>query len=488
MQGGRVDLRERERPSGHRSRQARKFLSEVPAPLSPGTLGAKGRMINKASLFHNHIQGAADDKLPNVHGGRSKEESTRKEAGGDCVERCFHFFAVRGMVRSTILSGAIIGCFADAVALIREREHMNTAIKKGLAGLGGLLLIAAAVLAWNVLRPNGLAEGFAAGNGRIEAVEIDIAAKGAGRIKEILVGEGDFVTHGQILARMDTQQLEAQRREAEAQLQQTGYAVDTAKSQVAQRLSEKNAAQAVLAQRRAELEAARKRLERFEVLSRRGATSVQDLDDNRAKFLSGQAAVSAAEAQIAAAEAAVITAKSQLLGSQSAVQAVQATIERLQADIDDGVLKAPTAGRIQYRVAQPGEVLAGGGKVLNLLDLSDVYMTFFLPTEKAGKLGLGSEVRLVLDAAPQFVIPARISYVADVAQFTPKTVETASERQKLMFRVKARIDPELLKTYITHVKTGLPGMAYVRLDQSIDWPAHLRVNLPSLPQTTAAQP
>lgn len=365
---------------------------------------------------------------------------------------------------------------------------MNTAIKKGLAGLGGLLLIAAAVLAWNVLRPNGLAEGFAAGNGRIEAVEIDIAAKGAGRIKEILAGEGDFVTHGQILARMDTQQLEAQRREAEAQLQQTGYAVDTAKSQVAQRLSEKNAAQAVLAQRRAELEAARKRLERFEVLSRRGATSVQDLDDNRAKFLSGQAAVSAAEAQIAAAEAAVITAKSQLLGSQSAVQAVQATIERLQADIDDGVLKAPTTGRIQYRVAQPGEVLAGGGKVLNLLDLSDVYMTFFLPTEKAGKLGLGSEVRLVLDAAPQFVIPARISYVADVAQFTPKTVETASERQKLMFRVKARIDPELLKTYITHVKTGLPGMAYVRLDQSIDWPAHLRVNLPSLPQTTAAQP
>lgn len=351
-----------------------------------------------------------------------------------------------------------------------------------LGWVAAAILIGAAGVTWQILRPTGLAEGFAGGNGRIEAVEIDIAAKSGGRIREILVNEGDFVTSGQVLARMDTQQLEAQRREAEAQLQQARYAVETAKSQVEQRLSEKNAAQAVLAQRRAEVEAARKRLERFEVLSRRGATSVQDLDDNRALFLSGQAAVSAAEAQIAAAQAAVITAKSQLLGSQSAVQAVQATIERLQVDIDDGVLKAPTAGRIQYRVAQPGEVLAGGGKVLNLLDLADVSMTFFLPTETAGKLGLGSEVRLVLDAAPRFVIPARISYVADVAQFTPKTVETASERQKLMFRVKARIDPELLKTYITHVKTGLPGMAYVRLEQNIDWPAHLRVNLPTPPQ------
>jgi HlyD family secretion protein len=365
---------------------------------------------------------------------------------------------------------------------------MGSSRPQWLVWLGAAILIGGAVLVGYVLRPTGLAEGFADGNGRVEAVEVDIAAKAAGRIREILVDEGDFVTSGQILARMDTQQLEAQRREAEAQLQQARYAVETAKSQVEQRLSEKNAAQAVLAQRRAELEAARKRLERFEVLSRRGATSVQDLDDVRAVYLSGQAAISAAEAQIAAAEATVITARSQLLGSHSAVQAVQATIERLQADIEDGVLKAPVAGRIQYRVAQPGEVLAGGGKVLNLLDLSNVFMTFFLPTETAGKLGLGSEVRLVLDAAPQFVIPARISYVADVAQFTPKTVETASERQKLMFRVKARIDPELLKTYITQVKTGLPGMAYVRFDQEKPWPAHLQVNLPTPPQTTRVQP
>ena len=109
-------------------------------------------------------------------------------------------------------------------------------------------------------------------------------------------------------------------------------------------------------------------------------------------------------------------------------------------------------------------MLGAGGKVLNIVDLSDVYMTFFLPTAAAGRVAIGSEVHLVLDAAPQYVVPARVTFVADVAQFTPKTVETAEERQKLMFRIKAKIPPDLLKKYIRQVKTGLPGMAYVRLD------------------------
>ena len=112
-----------------------------------------------------------------------------------------------------------------------------------------------------------------------------------------------------------------------------------------------------------------------------------------------------------------------------------------------------------------------------MVDLSDVYMTFFLPTVAVGKVALGSEVRLVLDAAPEHVIPANVSFVADVAQFTPKTVETAVEREKLMFRVRAQIPPELLKKYIQQVKTGLPGVAYVKLDAKAPWPAHLQTNL-----------
>jgi HlyD family secretion protein len=332
--------------------------------------------------------------------------------------------------------------------------------------------------AWQELKPGGLPDGIASGNGRIEAVEIDIATKIAGRIKEILVNEGDFVTAGQVLAMMDTAVLEAQRREAEAQLQQALIGIETAQSQVTQREAEKAAAEAMVAQREAELDAAQKRLARTEVLAARGTSPAQTLDDDRARFQGASAAVSAAKAQLAAAEAAIGTAKSQVIGVHSDAEAVRATIERIEADINDSTLRSPRDGRVQYRVAQPAEVLSAGGAVLNLVDLGDVYMTFFLPTNAAGRVAIGAEVRLVLDAAPQYVVPARATFVADVAQFTPKTVETEEERQKLMFRIKAHIAPDLLRKHITQVKTGLPGVAYVRLDPRVEWPADLEIRVP----------
>ncbi|WP_282275364.1 HlyD family efflux transporter periplasmic adaptor subunit, partial [Stenotrophomonas sp. PS02297] len=184
-------------------------------------------------------------------------------------------------------------------------------------------------------------------------------------------------------------------------------------------------------------------------------------------------------AQAAAAQAAVRAAEAQLVGAQSTVRAAEAAVARIQADIDDSALKSPRAGRVQVRVAQPGEVLGAGGRVLNLLDLSDVYMTFFVPETSAGRIAIGSEVRIVLDAAPQYVIPATISFVASQAQFTPKTVETANERQKLMFRVRAQISEDLLRRHLEQVKTGVPGVAWIRLDSDQAWPADLVANVPA---------
>jgi HlyD family secretion protein len=335
-----------------------------------------------------------------------------------------------------------------------------------------------AFLTWKFLKPKGLPEGFASGNGRIEATEVDIATKTAGRIKDILVDEGDFVHAGQIMARMDTDVLMAQRREAEAGLQRALIAVETAQSKVRQRIAEKAAAVAVVAQRRAELDASQKRFARTEQLASKSVVPIQTLDDDRARFEDAKAAVSAAQAQSAAADAAIGTARSEIVDAQSQVEAEKATIQRIQVDIDDSQLRTPVDGRVQYRVAEPGEVLPAGGRVLNLVDLSDVYMTFFLPTRQAGRVRLGAEVRLVLDAAPQYVVPAKVSFVADVAQFTPKTVETAEERQKLMFRVKAQIAPDLLRQHLHQVKTGLPGMAYVRLNPQAEWPAEPQIRLP----------
>ncbi len=337
---------------------------------------------------------------------------------------------------------------------------------------------AAAFVLWLALKPGDLPDGIVGGNGRIEAIEIDVSAKTPGRIRDIAADEGDFVKAGQVVAHMDTDVLKAQRSEAQAQLAQALNAIQIAQSQVAQRQSERAAALAAVRQREAELNAARKRLARSETLAMEGATPVQERDDDQARAEGATAALEAARAQLAAVDAAIGTARSQVIGARSNVDAVRATIERIEADIRDSDLRAPVAGRVQYRVAQPGEVVAGGGRVLNLVNLGDVYMTFFLPETVVGRVALGSEVRIVLDAAPDLVIPARVSFVADVAQFTPKTVETASERQKLMFRVKARIDPALLDRHITQVKTGLPGMAYVRTDSGTQWPAKLTVNLP----------
>ncbi len=349
---------------------------------------------------------------------------------------------------------------------------------KGWLVAGAIAIVGiAGYLVWQKANDNSLPAGIASGNGRLEAVEIDIAAKTAGRLKEILVNEGDFVKSGQALAQMDTAQLMAKKREAEAQFRRAEIGIDTAGSLVKQREAERASAEAVVEQREAELDAAERRFTRSEELSRTNTVSQQTLDDDRAAERGAKAALGAARAALAASEAAIGAAKAQVIDAEASVDAAKAAIDSLQTDIADGTLVAPRDGRIQYRVAQPGEVLASGGRVVNMVDVSDVYMTFFLPTEQAGRLTLGSDVRLVLDAAPQVVIPAQISFVADVAQFTPKTVETEEERLKLMFRIRAKISPKLLQRYIEQVKTGLPGMAYVRIAPDVAWPDFLEANL-----------
>ncbi len=328
---------------------------------------------------------------------------------------------------------------------------MNPTYRKLLLwALVALLAGGGAMLAWRHFRSPELPPGFAMGNGRIEATEIDIATKLPGRITEVLAKEGDTVQAGQIVARMDTQTLAAELRQAEAQVRQAHDAKATAAAVVAQRVGE--------------LTFAENELRRSQQLAAKGFISAEKVDSDRTKVLT--------------AKAVLVATRSQLTEAQSAIEAAVATAERVKADIEDSALKAPRGGRVQYRLAEPGEVMPAGGKLLSLLDLTDVYMTLFLPETLAGRVAIGAQARIVLDAAAQYVIPATVSYVAPEAQFTPKTVETATERQKLALRVKAQIDPELLRKYEPQVKTGLPGVAYVRLDAGADWPVTLQVKLP----------
>lgn len=317
-----------------------------------------------------------------------------------------------------------------------------------IAGAVLLLIVAVASVWWFLIRTPPLV-GFGSGNGRLEVQEIDVATKFPGRLADVLADEGETVQAGQVVARMDASSLEAQLREANAQVQRTRQGQMTAK--------------ALIAQRQGELLLASRDLERARGLYVNANISVKDYDRAQTAMKTATAAVTQAEAQLAEANA--------------AVQAALAHTERIQVDNKESVLTAPRSGRVQFRLHEPGEVLPSGGKILTLIDPMDVYMTVFLPAESTGQIALGAEARITLDAAPNLVIPAKVSFVADKAQFTPKEVETRSEREKLMFRIKVQIDPELVKGHETVVKPGLPGVAYVRLDSAAQWPATLQTKL-----------
>jgi len=295
-----------------------------------------------------------------------------------------------------------------------------------------------------------LPEGFVQGNGRIEAEQVEIAPKIAGRVVEVRAAEGDFVEAGKVLVVMDTDELEA--------------GLDRAKAEVALARQSKSEAEAIALQRKSELRLAGYELDRARTL-------LQSDHISEAVFEARETAHQVAEAVLGAANARVATAGSK-------IAAAEAEERRITAQIEDSTIPAPTAGRILYRLAEPGEVVDAGGPILTLLSLKEIYMEVFLPAREAGLLPIGAEARIVLDALPDYAIPAHVSFVSPEAQFTPKQVETLEEREKLVFRVRVRVPGELVEGRIEHVKTGLRGIAVVRIDSGAEWPEALNRRIP----------
>ncbi|CCE08560.1 putative HlyD-family secretion protein [Bradyrhizobium sp. STM 3843] len=310
----------------------------------------------------------------------------------------------------------------------------------GAAGGGGYLW-------WQHTHPP-LPVGISFGNGRIEADEIDIATKYAGRVSELLADIGDMVTPAQVVARMDTKELQQSLSKAEAQEQQAQHVVDQARASLTQSQTQKTLAE--------------QEMQRTRALLQNGWTTKETADQRQQILDAATAGFAGATAKVSEAE--------------RALEAARHDVALYLVQIADNSLVAPKAGRIQYRLANIGEVLAAGGKVFTMLDIGYVYMDIFLPTEQVGKIKVGTEARIVLDAYPDRPIPAQVSFVASQAQFTPKTVETQSERDKLMFRIRVRVDPEPLAAHADAVRSGLPGVAYVRWKPDVTWPASLQVS------------
>ena len=319
--------------------------------------------------------------------------------------------------------------------------RIDAKLLAAIAVLGALV----AAFAWSGGGELDVPEGIAFGNGRLEAAQVDVATKIAGRIDTVAASEGALVKSGDVLALIDSARLEAQLLRAEAE-------IASAQSLVAQ-------ADALIAQSAAQLRLAERELERARVLVNRGHESHETLDTRLSQRDVAQANLQASRAT--------------LVSRQRGVDAAAAVKREIETQIDDCKIQSPSFGRVLYRLAEPGEVLATGGKVMTLLNLSDVYMEVFMPAAVAHRLAIGSDARIMIDGA-DFAIPAKVSFVSPEAQFTPKQVETASEREKLMFRVKVRVPPDLVEQHIDFVKTGVRGVAYVRpgLDPP-EWPAWL---------------
>jgi len=295
-----------------------------------------------------------------------------------------------------------------------------------------------------------LPRGIASGNGRIEAKLVDIAPKESLRVKEIRVDEGDLVRPGEVLVVMDTATLQAQLAEARLNVAATEEKVAISK--------------ATIERRKAEIELAKVEVKRSTNLVRERAGSQRELDVHRTALKATTAGLGEEQAK--------------LRTTQEEVKVAAAAAATIQTRIDDATLKSPVTGRVLYRLAEVGEVVAAGGKVLTLTNLNDVYMEIFLPSEQAATLKTDAEARLTIDAVPDRAVAGFVSFVSPEAQFTPKQVETKSEREKLMFRVKLQGEPKFLDQYHRVVKTGIRGLGFVRTDPKAVWPPELAVKLP----------
>lgn len=345
---------------------------------------------------------------------------------------------------------AVIPPTPNLPAVIPAPEPKHRRWPKVVLLLAALLIAGGGSAYWWLHRIPGLPLGIASGNGRLEADEIDIDTKFAGRISKLDVDEGDVVEASQTVAVMDSQDLEASLGQSQALVLQ----------------AEQNVKQSIaaLAQQKTQVVFAQQELNRANALVKSGFET-REVVDQRQQALNG--AVDTVNADIA-----------QVAASAQALAAAKQVVALDQVNIGYNTLVAPRAGTIEYRIANIGEILPAGGKVFTMLDRTDVYMDVYLPTAAAGRTRIGSDARITLDAYPGHPIPAAVTFVAAQAQFTPKTVETKDERDSLMFRVRIRIDPARLEARTTPVKSGLPGVAYVRTDPNAKWPADLQGTTP----------
>lgn len=372
-------------------------------------------------------------------------------------------------------------------------------------------------------------EGFASSNGRLQLQNIDVASLRAGRVSQVLVHEGDLVEKGTPLVTLSSEELdtqlqgaEAAKSQAEGRKSQAQAAKARAEGAVTRAMGTKkraeggyartqggvNQADAVIAAKKAQLQIALDNLNNTKALRKDNLVSIAELQQReqayqaaKAEVLAAQAAkaqaaaggteaqagIAEAQSGIAEAKAAVAEAQAGINQAQAGINQAQSQINRVKSIQSDMYVRAPQAGRVEYRIVEVGNVIAPGSKVVTLVDPNDVYLEIFLPTDSSNQVQIGSPARIVLDGI-KAVLPAKVSFVANQSQFTPKSVETKNEREKMMYRVKLSLDPQVASRYQTLLKGGMTAQGYVQLDPSKAWSKDLEVKMPSIVPIAPSRP
>lgn len=321
-------------------------------------------------------------------------------------------------------------------------------MKTGIRIVVVLLLVSAAVtllVMWNRPAPD---EGLMA-SGTVEATDADLGFQVPGRVSEVLVREGDAVSSGAELARLDA-------RELEATLAATRAQVRAAESRLAElnrgtRPQEIATAEAALRSTEQRLEEASRDAERARTLHEGGAISRQALE--RAETALGLAI--AAEEQTAQRLALVEEGpRAETIATQRAmVDQARANVARVEAALANAVITAPFDGIVTVRHRQPGEAVGPGAPILTVLDPADRWIRIYVREDEIGRVSLGQRAQIVSDTYPDRVYEGEVVFIGSEAEFTPRNVQTAEERTKLVYPVKVRIagDPNF------ELKPGVPA-------------------------------
>ncbi len=247
-------------------------------------------------------------------------------------------------------------------------------------------------------------------SGTIEITEVEVSSKLAGKIEKLLVDEGDSVLKDQVLIELETKELQAQLKQAQA-----AYQVSLAQ----------------LAQSKSNSENLKTNLDRTRELFKAGSATQQQLDDQETKYQ---------------------MAKDQFNSATHLTEQNKAMIDLIKVNLDNMVIKSPINGLVLSKNTEIGEVVSPGSSLLTLGDLFRPWVKIYIKEPDLGKVKLGQKAQVKIDTYPDKVFEGKVTYISSQAEFTPKNIQTKEERVKLVFGIKVSLDNPL-----QILKPGMPA-------------------------------